>query len=98
MSYQSNQSQVLGLQLKVQKLVVKLGDIGVLSGTGTAITVDVGQPLAEIRACLHVDDSAAAVLVVAAASRVVTGSSVALTLAQALTAADSIILEYVVAE
>jgi len=68
MSYQSNQPQVLDLQLKVQELVVQLGDTGVLSGTGTSITVDVGQAIGKVISALHVDDSAAAVLVVAAAT------------------------------
>jgi len=98
MSYQSNQPQVLDLQLKVQELVVQLGDTGVLSGTGTSITVDVGQAIGKVISARHVDDSAAAILVVAAANRAVSGNTVVLTLAQALTAADSITIQYVVAE
>lgn len=97
MSYQSTKSQVLSLQLNVQELVVQLGDTGVLSGTGTTITVNVGQAIGKVISAHQVDDSAAAILVVAAANRVVSGSTVVLTLAQALTAADSISIQYVAA-
>lgn len=98
MSFQAKDDAVLGLQLKVQEIVVKSSDVGVFSGSGTAVSINVGEAIAEVRAALHVDEGAGSVLPIIAANRVVSGSSVALTLGTAIQAADCIILKYVVAE
>lgn len=63
-SYQPRQAQVQEVQLKVQQLVLKTADTDVLSGSGTtSVVVNFGQAISEVRACLHLDDSAAALLV-----------------------------------
>lgn len=63
-SYQPKQAQVQAVQLAVQELVLKTADTDVLSGSGTTtLVVSFGQAISEIRACLHLDDSAAALLV-----------------------------------
>ena len=63
-SYQPKQAQVQDVQLKVQQLVLKTADTDVLSGSGTTtLVVNFGQVISEIRTCLHVDDSASAILV-----------------------------------
>ena len=98
MSYESKNDAVLGVQLKVQEVCVKLGDAQLVSVSGLVATVNLGESISEIRAALHLDDSAGTIAPVAVANRSVSGSSVALTLAAALTAADCIILKYVIAE
>lgn len=98
MSYQSKSDAVLGVQLKVQEVCVKLGDAQLVSVSGLVATIQLGEAIAEVRAALHLDDSAGTVAPVAAANRAISGSTVALTLAAALTAADSIVLKYVIAE
>jgi hypothetical protein len=108
-SYQSKDSAVLGLQLKVQELCVKLGDqIVEVSGPGTTVAIDVKESLAEVRVALHCDDSAPAAELIAQSAIVlnagltgVAGSApgkVRLTLGAALAAEDAIVLKYVVAE
>ena len=59
-SYQSKDSAVLGLQLKVQELCVKLADSQVVSVSGSDATIDVKEVLADVRCAIHCDDSAAA--------------------------------------
>lgn len=107
-SYQSKDSAVLGLQLKVQEVCVKSSDQVVELGAGTVVAIDLKESLAEVRAAIHCDDSAPAASLVAQADIVlnagVTGlagsapGKVRLTLGAALAANDSIILKYVVAE
>jgi len=98
MSYQSKDDAVLGVQLKVQEVCVKLGDRQLVSVSGLVATVDLGEEVSEVRAALIIDDSAGTVDIVAAADRVVSGTTVALTLAAALAADDCIVLKYVIAE
>jgi hypothetical protein len=97
-SYQSKDEAVLGLQLKVQELCVKKSDVGVLSvGAGTAVTVDLKEPVKEVRAALHCDDSVG-VYLVAQSGISISGSQVTLTLSAAMAAEDSIVLKYVISE
>ena len=97
-SYQSKDDAVLGLQLKVQEICVKTSDVGVLSvGAGTDVTIDVKEPVKEVRAALHCDDSVG-VYLIAQAGIAISGSQITITLSAAMAAADSIILKYVVAE
>ena len=96
-SYQSKDSAVLGLQLKVQELCVKKADAQVVSVAGLVVTVDVKEAVREVRCAIHCDDSIGLSLI-AQAGIAVSGSQVALTLSNALADADSIILKYVVAE
>lgn len=99
-SYQSKDSAVLGLQLKVQELCVKLSDSAVVSAVGPVVTIDVKEDVKEVRAAMHCDDSAgsAGLLLIPSGDIVVTGSQIACTLTVAPTDADSIIIKYVVAE
>ena len=97
-SYQSKDDAVLGLQLKVQEICVKKSDVGVLSvGAGTDVTIDVKEPVKEVRAALHCDDSVG-VYLIAQAGIAISGSQITITLSAAIADADSIILKYVVAE
>ena len=99
MSYQSQSSDLVqGVQLKVQKLVLTNQDLGVLAVSGSTVIIDVAQPLAEVRAALHIDNSAGTLAPVVAASRAISGNQVTLTLAAAFAANDCLILEYVVSE
>lgn len=97
-SYQSKDDAVLGLQLKVQELCVKMSDVAVLSvGSGTDVTIDVKEPVGEVRAALHCDDSVG-VYLIAQAGIAISGSQITLTLSAAIADDDSIIVKYVVAE
>lgn len=96
-SYQSKDSAVLGLQLKVQELCVKLADAQVVSVAGLVVTIDVKEAVSEVRSAIHCDDSVGLSLI-AQAGIAISGSQVALTLSNALAAADSIMIKYVVAE
>lgn len=97
MAFESKDSAVLGVQLKVQELTVKLGDPCV-SVSGSTATIDVKEPIAEVRSCTFTDDSAATSAPVVASSRVITGTQVVLTLSAALAVNDAIIMRYVIAE
>jgi hypothetical protein len=97
-SYQSKDDAVLGLQLKVQELCVKMSDVAVLSvGSGTDVTIDVKEPVGEVRAALHCDDDVG-VYLIAQAGIAISGSQITLTLSAAIADDDSIIVKYVVAE
>jgi len=104
-SYQSKDDKVLSVALKVQELCLKLSDIGVVAlGAGTNVVIQVGEPVAEVRAALHCDDSVGVYLIAQAGiaigtpSNGVADSQVTLTLSAAMVAADSVILKYVVKE
>jgi len=97
-SYQSKDDAVLGLQLKVQELCVKKSDVAVLSvGAGTDVTIDVKEPVGEVRAALHCDDSVG-VYLIAQAGIAISGSQITITLSNAIAAEDSVIVKYVIAE
>jgi len=111
-SYQPKQAQVQDVQLKVQQLVLKTADTEVLSGSGTTtLVVNFGQAISEIRTCLHVDDSASAILVRNAAAIAFNGaptppaitpvanSIATITLSVAFeNGKDALIIDYVAAE
>ena len=101
-SYQPKQAQVQDVQLKVQQLVLKTADTDVLSGSGTTtMVVNFGQVISEIRTCLHVDDSAAAILVRNAAAIVFNGANTAATITLSVAfenGKDALIIDYVAAE
>jgi len=97
-SYQSKDDAVLGLQLKVQELCVKMSDVAVLSvGSGTDVTIDVKEPVGEVRAALHCDDSFG-VYLIAQAGIAISGSQNTITLSNAIAAEDSVIVKYVITE
>jgi len=97
-SFQSKDSLVLGVQLKVQELVVKKADAALVSVSGSVATIDVKEPVKEVRSVVHCKDGSASPLLVSAASIAVSGSQMALTLTAALADADSIIVKYVIDE
>lgn len=94
----SKNEQVLNVQNKVQRVCVKMSDTGVVSTSGNNATIDVKETISEIRSAILVDDSAAGIVVVPAASQTVSGTQVTLALGVAMTTADSIMLDYVIAE
>lgn len=98
MSFQSKNSAVLDVQLKVQEVCVKLSDVELVSVDTLDVTIDLGENVKEVRAALHIDDSVGTVAPVAVADQAISGSEVTLTLAAALAADDSIILKYVIQE
>jgi hypothetical protein len=112
-SYQSKDDAVLGLQLKVQELCVKMSDVAVLSvGSGTDVTIDVKEPVGEVRAALHCDDDVGVYLIAQAGisypdskdqsgaptPSIPGGSKITITLSNAIAAEDSVIVKYVIAE
>ena len=96
-SYQSKDDAVLGLQLKVQELCVKMSDVGVLSTSSLTAVINVQEPVKEVRAALHCDDSVG-IYLIAQSGISISGSQITLSLSAAMAAQDSIILKYVVAE
>ncbi len=86
---------VLQVQNKVQEVTVKKSDNQVVSVSGSTATVEIGEPIAEVRCALHVNDSASAVEV---ASTAVSGTSIVCTLSEAMADEDCIIVKYVVDE
>ena len=97
MSFQSKDAAILGQQNKVQELVVRFADLGVYSASGAVVTIDLGEAVS-IANCAHFDNSVPGIVHVTVANCAVTGNSVAITLANALAANDSIVLRYVVSE
>lgn len=93
-SYQSKDSAVLGLQLKVQELCVKKSDTGVVSVSGNDVIIDVKEPVKEIRCAIHCDGAGPALVVPAAKA----GSQITVTLAAPLGASECVIVKYVIDE
>lgn len=97
MPYQSSDEQILGQQLRVQELCIRFADSNLYSASGAVVTVDLKQA-ATIVSVLHLDNSGPTCVLNALASSVVTGTSVAITLANALAASDVLIIKYIVNE
>ncbi len=95
-AFQPKDSGVALAQLKVQELVVKLSDNNIVSVSASTATIDVGQPILEVRHAMFFDDSAGTNGPVVASNQLISGNTVRLTLSAALAAADSITLKYVV--
>lgn len=96
-SYQSKDSLLLGLQLKVQEVTVKLADAFCVTAASTHVTIDLKEPVAEVRGAVFFDDSVE-IAMVPVANQTISGTTVALELGVAMTADDVIVLRYVVAE
>lgn len=96
-SYQSKDDAVLGLQLKVQELCVKKSDVAIVSTSLLNVTIDVKEPVKEVRCAIHCDDSIGLSLI-AQSGITISGSQVTLALSNALAAEDSVILKYVINE
>lgn len=97
-SYLPKDSLVQDLALKVQELSVRLGDNAIVSVSGSTATINVQENIDHVRSAIFVDDSAGTAAPVVASNRVVSGTSVTLTLSAALAAADCIALKYVVSD
>ena len=96
MSFQSKDPLVLDNQLKVQQVVAKMSDQFVTT-SGVTVTINVGETIGSVRCAIHVDDSVGLAMV-SAANRSISGTSVTLTLANAMASADSILLCYEISE
>jgi len=97
-SYQSKDEAVLGLQLKVQEICAKKSDVAIVSVSGLTATIDVKEPVKEVRSAIHNKDSGPSSILIAQSAISISGSQVTLTLGVALAAADSIVLRYVIDE
>jgi len=108
MSFQSKSPRVASQQLKVQELVIKHTEdqaLYVVDGSDLILMVD--EDVAQVKAVMHCDDSAAAVALVPAASVSVVDSAAytaggdrkAIKLASfTLAANDCLVLKYVLTE
>lgn len=96
-SYQSKDSGILGQQLKVQEVCIRFADTGLYTASGSVVTVDLKEA-ATITNVIHCDNSIPSAVLTALASCVVTGTSVAITLANAFATSDSLKISYVVTE
>ena len=97
MSYLSSDSNIQGLQLAVQQLVVKSSDVALVSSQSAAsITLDLKQPIQEVRAALFCDDSANTVDLAAATIGSPDSTLVTVVCSASITTDDTIILNYIV--
>lgn len=97
-SYQAKDEAVLGCQLKVQEICVKLSDAQIVSVSANDVTIDVKESIKEVRLATFMDDSAGTNAPVVALNQVISGTSVKLSVGAAMAADDSITLKYVVSE
>lgn len=98
-SYQPKDAAVQGIQLKVQELVLKKADKQVVSTSGSDVTIDLKEPISEVRAAIHCDDSAPDAMLIAQADiDLSVANKVTLTLGAPLADEDCIIIKYVIAE
>mgnify|MGYP001191669618 CR=1 FL=1 len=97
-SFQAKDQAVLGAQLKVQEICVKLSDVQIVSVSANDVTIDVKETIAEVRHAMFFDDSAVTNGPIAASGQTISGTTVKLACGAALAAGDSITLKYVVAE
>lgn len=88
---------VLQVQNKVQEVTVKKSDNQVVSTSGSTATVEIGEPVSDVRCALHVNASASAVEVAAAVVSS-SGTAIECTLSEAMADDDCIIVKYVVQE
>jgi hypothetical protein len=93
-SYQPKDASVQGLQLKVQELVLKESD-SIVSVSGLDVTIDLKEPVSEIRAAIVCDDSVGIYMIAQAGIDLSVANKVTLTLSAALADNDCIVLKYV---
>jgi hypothetical protein len=93
-SYQPKDASVQGLQLKVQELVVKKSD-SIVSVLGLDVTIDLKEPVSEVRAAIVCDDSVGIYMIAQAGIDLSVPNKVTLTLSAALADDDCIVLKYV---
>lgn len=94
----SKSDAVLQVQNKVQEVTVKKSDKQVVSlnVAETVATVQIGEPIADIRCVLHVNASSPTAVEVASAA--ISGTSIVCTLSEAMESDDCLIVKYVVDE
>jgi len=97
-SYQPKDAALQGIQLKVQELALKKSDKQVVSVVGLDVTIDLKEPVAEVRAAIVCDDSVGIYMIAQSGIDLSTPNKVTLTLSAALADDDCIILKYVIAE
>jgi hypothetical protein len=97
-SYQPKDAALQGIQLKVQELALKKSDKQVVSVVGLDVTIDLKEPVAEVRAAIVCDDSVGIYMIAQAGIDLSVANKVTLTLSAALADEDCIILKYVIAE
>lgn len=97
-SYQPKDAAVQGIQLKVQELALKKSDKQVVSVSGLDVTIDLKEPVLEVRAAIVCDDSVGIYMIAQAGIDLSVANKVTLTLSAALADEDCIILKYVIAE
>lgn len=97
-SFQSKDSGTLEVCLSVQELTVTLADNQIVSTSASTATINVGEPIKQVRSCTFFDDSAGTSAPVTAANRTISGNTVTLTLSAPLAAADAIFFTYVIDE
>lgn len=91
-SYQSKDDKVLSIALKVQELCLVSGD-PILSVSGGASVIEIGEEVAEIRSVLHLVPGSDA------ACKAATKSGSQITVAgTVLAAGEALVVKYVVAE
>jgi hypothetical protein len=93
-SYQPKDASVQGLQLKVQELVLKKSD-SIVSVSGLDVTIDLKEPVSEVRAAIVCDDSVGIYMIAQAGIDLSVANKVTLTLSAALADDDCIVLKYV---
>jgi hypothetical protein len=97
-SYQPKDAALQGIQLKVQELALKKSDNQVVSVVGLDVTIDLKEPVLEVRAAIVCDDSVGIYMIAQAGIDLSVANKVTLTLSAALADEDCIILKYVIAE
>lgn len=94
--YVSSDSNLQEQQLQVQELVIRFADLQLYSASASTVTVNLQQTIVASVSALFLDDSAVSVAMISNANRVVSGTSVTLTLAAAFASNDVLILRYIV--
>ena len=97
-SYQPKDAALQGIQLKVQELALKKSDKQVVSVSGLDVTIDLKEPVLEVRAAIVCDDSVGIYMIAQSGIDLSVANKVTLTLSAALADEDCIIIKYVIAE
>lgn len=95
MPYVSKSSLIADQQLQVQELCVRFEDLGLYSASGNDVSVDVGEPVISLVACLDLDNSSPSCFMIAKSAQSVSGSVMTVTLGGPFAANDVLILKYI---
>jgi hypothetical protein len=97
-SYQSKDSGVQSVQLKVQELCLNLSDTAVISSSGSTVTIDFKEPVKEFRSVVFQKASDGSLSGAPFVGASTTGNATTFTLAAPMAAGDSITIKYVINE